>query len=107
MNRTLKIAPIVYRDIKRIEEYIALDKPAVAKKEREKIIAAIIAIEDFPNASTSLREKFGVKTDLFGRIVRPYIIIHDVSDEVINVYRVLDCRTDYLRTLDLEVPLAK
>jgi len=96
---TLEINPVVYRDLSQIETYIALDKPNAAKKVVKRITTAIRALPDNPFISVELRKKFGIDTDLRGRIVSPHIIIHDVVGNHIKVYRVLDCRSDYLSAL--------
>ncbi|MDR2266281.1 MAG: hypothetical protein LBE09_01665 [Christensenellaceae bacterium] len=46
-----------------------------------------------------LRKKFGLGTELRGRVVKPHIIIYYVKDANINVYPVLDCRSDCLSLL--------
>ena len=99
MKYTLDISPIVYRDLSQIENYIALDKPSAAKKVVKRITTTIKLLPDAPFISIELRKKFGIDTDLRGRIVSPHIIIHDVVGTRIKVYRVLDCRSDYLATL--------
>lgn len=40
-------------------------------------------------------------TDFRGRIVKPHIIIYDVKNTHIKVYRVLDGRSDYLVKIGL------
>ena len=99
MKYTLDIAPVVYRELLQIETYIALDKPSAAKKAVKKITAIIRSLPDAPFISFGLRKRFGLDTDLRGRRVSPHIIIHDVVGNHIRVYRVLDCRSDYLAAL--------
>ena len=99
MHYTLEIAPVAYRDLAAIEAYIALDKPSAAKKVVKKITTAIRSLQDNPFIAAELRKKYGLDTDLRGRIVKPYIIIYDVKATLIKVYRVFDCRSDYLSTL--------
>ena len=99
MKYTLEVASVVCRDLVAIENYIALDKPSAAKKVVKKITTAIRSLPDNPLIATELRKKFGLDTDLRGRIVKPYIIIYAVMERSILVYRVLDCRSDYLSAL--------
>ena len=99
MKYTLKIAPIVHDDLRHIESYIALDKPSAAKKVVKKITTAIRSLPDNPFIAAELRKKYGLDTDLRGRIVKPYIIIYDVKGTHIKAYRVFDCRSDYLAIL--------
>ncbi len=101
MKYTLEIPQIVYRDIAQIETYIALDKPSAAKKVVKRITTAIRKLPENPYISFELSKKFGVDTDLLGRLVKPYIVIHDVKKTKIKVYRVFDCRSDYLSALGL------
>jgi len=96
---TLEITPVVYRDLSQIEAYIALDKPSAAKKVVKRITTAIRSLPDNPFIVAELSKKFGLNTDLRGRIVNPHIIIYDVKNNHIKVYRILDCRSDYLAAL--------
>ena len=99
LKYALDIAPVVYRDLSQIEEYISLDKPGAAKKVIKGITMRIRSLPDNPFIGVSLRKKFDVDTDLFGLIVKPHIVIYNVKDVQIKVYRVLDCRSDYLASL--------
>jgi plasmid stabilization system protein ParE len=95
----LEIAPVVYRDLRNIEYYIALDKPGAAKKVVKKLTTAIRMLLDNPFIAVGLRQKYGVDTDLMGLVIAPHIIIYGIADTNIKVYRVLDCRSDYLAAL--------
>ena len=99
MKYTLEITPVVYSDLSNIKTYIALDKPSAAKKVVKKITTAIRSLPDNPFSAIELRKKFGLDTDLRGKIVKPHIIIYDVTGTHIKAYRVLDCRSDYLSIL--------
>ena len=97
MKYTLKIAPIVYRDLSGIENYI--DRPSAAKKVVKNITKSIRTLPDSPFKGFELRKKFGLDTDLRGWLVPPHIVIYDVKGAHIKAFRVLDTRSDYLSAL--------
>ena len=101
MKYVLDIPAIVYRDIKGIENYIALDNPSAAKKISAKIFKTIESFEESPLGGFELRKKFDIGTDLCGKFVEPYIIVFKVKGNIIRIYRVLDARSDYLVRLGL------
>ena len=99
MEYTLEIAPVVYRDLAEIETYITLDRPSAAKKIVKSITTAIRLLPQSSFIGIELRKKFGLDTDLRGRIVKQYIVVYDVINTHIKAYRVFDCRSDYLSIL--------
>jgi plasmid stabilization system protein ParE len=104
MKYTLDIPAIVYRDIGGICDFIAADKPSAAKKVAARLFRAISRLADLPLAHGELNKKFDVETDLRVAFEKPYVILFKVSGSIVQVYRVLDGRSNYLVRLGLQEP---
>ena len=48
-----------------------------------------------------LSKRIGRETDYRYLISRNYIVFYRIEDDSISVYRIIDARTDYIRTLAL------
>ena len=85
-----------YENIKNI-----LKNPQAAKKLKEQIARGISLLKDNPNLGALLSDKFSLTDDVKYRyiIINKQIVFYEVNDEVIEIVRVLDGRTDYLSKL--------
>lgn len=95
--------PAAVQDIIKTSDYIKnnLKNPQAAQKLKEQIARGISLLKDNPNLGALLSDKFSLSEDVKYRyiIINKQIVFYEVNDEVIEIVRVLDGRTDYLSKL--------
>ena len=102
MQYQKRIAPAAHKDIAKIFQYIAKDKPNAAVKIARQIYASFDLLQENPNIGVSMNKRLGIKTDYLFWVVAPYIVFYKLEEDNVGVYRVLDGRSDYLATLRLK-----
>ena len=96
----LRYTPAAMADLQEIKTYISdtLMNPDAAQNLMASIAAACAKLKDQPTMGPELRNKIQREVRERYLIHGKYIIIYDVTD-AIDVLRVLDTRTNYLRAL--------
>lgn len=98
---------IVYRpaaidDIRLTAAYIEneLKNPQAAQRLKERILYSISLLKDNPNMGNMLSNKYDL-TDCNYQyiIVNKQLVFYEINDDVIEIIRILDGRTDYLSHL--------
>jgi toxin ParE1/3/4 len=84
------------RDLRRIVDYIALDNPSAAENVYRAIIAAAERLTNFPEMGRSGRL---ADTREFPVSSLPYLIVYEVSAEVVTVLAVFHTSRDLARAL--------
>ncbi len=77
-------------DLREMREYIALDTPAAARKEAEKIRSTVSRLEAFPHSGRALAKIPGVREVIAGR----YHVFYEVQENNVIVLRVLHGKRD-------------
>ena len=95
--------PAAISDIQATLRYIKyrLKNPSAAKALSEKIFNSISLLQENPYMGALLSSKFDLDETVPYRylIVSKQIIFYEVADNIIEIIRVLDARTDYLSVL--------
>lgn len=93
-------SPAARDDLREIKSYISqtLKNPAAAKNITDKIIRSVHNLADYQNLGISIQEKTGRETDCRCLIVNNYGVIYSVKNNI-QIIRVLDLRTDYMRLI--------
>ncbi len=93
--------PQAREDLRDIRNYIAdvLKNPVASKNMVAKILKTAHILSDQPNSGISLSEKTGRETDYRCIISGNYGIFYLVMNDNIQIMRILDLRTDYMRII--------
>ncbi len=94
--------PLAIDDIKRTADYIetVLKNPNAASKLKTKILQGASLLKENPYMVTSLKSKYeDLNTEIRFIVINKQLVFYKVNDEVIEIIRVLDGRTDYLTHL--------
>lgn len=98
----LKYRPAAISDIQNSCGYIRdqLKNPQAARNLKSRILYGASLLKDSPYMGTPLDSKYdGLETDIRFLVVSKHLIFYEVHDDVIEVIRILDGRTDYLTHL--------
>ncbi|MBQ4544791.1 MAG: type II toxin-antitoxin system RelE/ParE family toxin [Oscillospiraceae bacterium] len=92
-------SPQARKDLLELREYISnvLKNSVAAKNVTDKILKTVHLLQEQPNIGIRLSEKTGRDTDYLCLFVGKYGAIYRIEDEKINIVRILDLRTDYMR----------
>ena len=98
---------VVYRpaaidDIKSTAAYIEneLKNPQAAARFKQRILYSVSLLKDNPDMGNYLSNKYdSVESDYQYIIVNKQIVFYEITDNTVEVIRVLDGRTDYLTHL--------
>lgn len=98
---------VVYRpaaidDIQSTAAYIEneLNNPQAAQRFKERILHSVSLLKDNPNMGKLLADKFdSIESAYRYIVVNKQLIFYEIIDDVIEIVRVLDGRTDYLTHL--------
>ena len=94
--------PAAIEDIKSTAAYLEseLKNPQAAERFKERILYSVSLLKDNPNMGNLLSNKYdSIESDYQYIIVNKQLVFYEINDEVIEVVRVLDGRTDYLAHL--------
>ena len=99
----LRYTPEALNDLAEIKQYIKEDlgSPIAAGKIISGILASCSLLKNQPGLGMELSKRIGRETDYRYLISRNYIVFYRIEDDSISVYRIIDARTDYMRTLAL------
>ena len=98
----LKYRSAAISDIQSACGYIRdqLKNPQAARNLKSRILYGAALLKDSPYMGTRLDSKYdGLETDIRFLVVSKHLIFYEVHDDVIEVIRILDGRTDYMTHL--------
>ena len=98
---------LIYRaaavaDVDQTYAYIhdVLKNPHAASSFRHRIAQTVLLLEENPCMGTPLDSKYdGMETGLRFLVVSKHLIFYEVHEDMVEVVRILDGRTDYLSNL--------
>lgn len=103
MRYQIKVSQQFVRDLDEIELYMIglgmYEKNVVAFFEDS--YEKIEELQEFPYIGRPLSDKTEIPNQLRYLIVDEYLIFYEVINDIINVYRIISQRTDYIRILGL------
>lgn len=86
LNRPLLWTKRAQKDLRKVEEYIALDKPAAARKMVLKIVKAVEGIRMFPFSCEAFYKD---RPQYRYMIIKPFSVQYEVTDREVIVLRVV------------------
>ena len=98
----LKYRPAAIADIQNSCGYIRdkLKNPRAARNLKSRILYGTALLKDSPYMGTPLDSKYnGLETSIRFLVVSKHLIFYEVHDDMIEIIRILDGRTDYLTHL--------
>ena len=99
----LRYAPSAILDLEEIRNYITdeLLNPDAARNTLLRIARDLGALKTQPRLGQTLRRKFGLDMDGYCIISDRQLAVYDINEaeNTVEILRVLDTRTDYLRIL--------
>ena len=98
---------LIYRaaaveDVEQTYDYICnkLKNPSAAESFRGRIVQAASLLKENPFSGTPLDIKYdGLETKIRFLIVSKHLVFYEVHEDMIEIVRILDGRTDYLTHL--------
>ena len=96
----LRINPIVAEDLKNIRDYIAEDNEEYAVKTIKEIYGKFENLRMFPGMGSDLSKRVSFRTDYKYAIWEDYVIICKVSNEYLEIYRVVNRYQDITRIFE-------
>ena len=96
----LRINPIVAKDLKNIRDYIAEDNVEYAVKTIKEIYGKFENLQMFPGMWSDLSKRVSFRTDYKYGIWEDYVIIYNVSNEDLEIYRVVNRYQDITRIFE-------
>lgn len=93
--------PQAREDLREIRDYISdvLKNPVAAKNVSEKVLKTAHILSEQPNSGVSLSEKTGRETAYRCLISGNYGIFYLEMNNCVQIIRILDLRTDYMRII--------
>ena len=98
----LKYRPAAISDIQNSCGYIRdkLKNPRAAKNLKSRLLYGASLLKETPYMGTPLNSRYeGLETEIRFLVVSKHLIFYEVHDDIIEVIRILDGRTDYLAYL--------
>lgn len=98
----IKYRPAAIQDIRDASEYIqkVLKNPSAAVTLKTRVLHGISLLRENPYMGIPLDSRFdGVETGIRYLVVSMQLIFYELNEDVIEIVRVLDGRTDYLSKL--------
>ncbi len=86
----LRINPLVVSDLREIRDYIAEDNAEYAAKTIKEIYGKFENIQMFPGMGAELSKRVNFRTDYKYAIWGNYLIIYNVGEEYVEIYRVVN-----------------
>ncbi len=96
----LRINPVVVRDLKNIQEYIAEDNEEYAIKTIKEIYDKFQNLQMFPGMGLDLSKRVSFRTDYKYVIWEDYVIIYKVESDYVEIYRVVNRYQDITRIFE-------
>ena len=99
----LRFTPEALNDLAEIKQYIKeeLGSPIAAGKIISGILASCSLLKKQPRPGMELSKRIDRETDYRYLISGNYIVFYRIENNSISVYRIIDARTDYIRTVNL------
>ena len=99
----LRYTPSAILDLEEMRDYITeeLQNPDAGQNMLKRIVRDLSALKAQPHLGQTLRRKFGLDMDGCCIISGRQLAVYDINEEedMVEILRVLDTRTDYLRVL--------
>lgn len=98
----MKYRPAAVADIRQTSDYIeyVLKNPSAAAYLRTKMLNGIALLKENPEMGTLLSGKYdGLDSAYRFIVISKQIVFYELSNDLIEIVRVLDGRTDYLSKL--------
>ena len=95
----LKYRPAAIADVRRAADYIekVLKNRSAAQRLKTKILQGASLLKENPQMGTLLSSKYdGLDTSIRFIVISKQLVFYEISDDVVEIIRVLDGRTDYL-----------
>lgn len=95
----LKYRPAAIADVQRTADYIekVLKNRSAAQRLKTKILQGASLLKENPQMGTLLSSKYdGLDTSIRFIVISKQLVFYEISDDVVEIIRVLDGRTDYL-----------
>ena len=95
----LKYRPAAIADVQRAADYIekVLKNRSAAQRLKTKILQGVSLLKENPQMGTLLSSKYdGLDTSIRFIVISKQLVFYEISDDVVEIIRVLDGRTDYL-----------
>lgn len=89
-NRPLLWTKNAQKDLRKVEEYIAHDKPAAAAKMVLKIVKATENIQAFPMSFEAIQAN---RPQYRYMVVKPFAVLYEVTDREVVILRVIHTST--------------
>ena len=98
----LRYTPEALFDLAEIKQYIKedLDSPMAASKIVSGITTSCSLLKEQPRLGMELSNLIDRETDYRFLISGNYIVFYRIEGNSISVYRIVDSRTDYIRTIN-------
>lgn len=98
----LQYRPAAIADIQRAADYIenVLKNRSAAQRLKAKILQGTSLLKENPQMGTLLSSKYdGLDTAMRFIVISKQLVFYEIGDDMIEVVRVIDGRTDYLTYL--------
>ena len=95
----LKYRPAAIADVQRAADYIekVLKNRSAAQRLKAKILQGVSLLKENPQMGTLLSSKYdGLDTSIRFIVISKQLVFYEISDDVVEIIRGLDGRTDYL-----------
>lgn len=98
---TIRYSPAAREDLRQLKSYLTLEfGTAVASKSLARIVSDISSLKRHRHLARPLSAKVGRDTDYLYFLAGKYsIVILSEGEDVFSVLRILDGRTDYVKTI--------
>lgn len=98
----VKYRPAAISDIQSAADYIekVLKNRSAAQNLKTKLLQGASLLKENPQMGTPLSSKYdGLDTSIRFIVISKQLVFYEISDDVVEIIRVLDGRTDYLTHL--------
>ena len=98
----LQYRPAAIADIQRAADYIenVLKNRSAAQRLKAKILQGTSLLKENPQMGTLLSSKYdGLDTSMRFIVISKQLVFYEIGDDMIEIVRVIDGRTDYLTHL--------
>lgn len=98
MKCRVRILPSAWEDLKRIEDYYAIQFDAdTALKVSGHILDVIERLEEFPDSGSLCPDKWLTERGYRMVICKRHVAIYRVIGEIVYIYHIADTRTEYAK----------
>ena len=98
MKYRVEILPSAWEDLKKIEDYYAIQfSVPTAIKVSEHILDAIERLESFPNSGSLTPDKWLNEKGYRMVVCAKHVAIYRLADDAVFIYHIADTRTEYTK----------